>query len=100
MSQQFDTLEDERDVPSTDDDVLNLEDIDMEDAPHSPVHLNTYTYTYDTNLGPEGFSDHIKEYETSNSGNGVSDDEILDELEQDVEFYGYWEEKNGILDCQ
>lgn len=96
MSQHFDTLEDERDVSSTDDDVLNPEDIDMEDAPHPPARRNTYIY--EANLRPEGSDDHNTE--TSDFGSGGCDEEDLDELEQDLELYEYWEEKNGILDCQ
>ena len=96
MSRQFDTIENERKVSSTDDDVLNPEDIDMEDASHFSAHQTPRIY--EINFRSQDSDNHDMEHDNSDSGIGGFDEEVLDELEQDLELYKYWEENGGVLD--
>jgi len=98
MSQGFDFLDDERDVSSTDEDFLNPEDIDMEDVSHFSAHRNTSIHEDDPR--PDDLNNRGAEDATSDPEIGGFDDEVLDEIEQDLEIYEYWEENNGVLDCQ
>lgn len=98
MSLYLDVPEDEHDLSSTDEGVLNPEDIDMEDFSQFPARRDTTLYEDD--LRSQDSDDSNVEQDTSDLGTHNLDEDSLDEFEEELEIYDYWEENNGVLDCR
>jgi hypothetical protein len=94
MSQQFDAMDDEGGVSSTDDEVLNPEDIDMDDTPRFPTHQ--IVYANDHNY--EGSVDDDTGYDFDDFGD--IEELISADVECEQELYGFWEMEEGVLECK